>query len=217
MKKFLFIPLLALLAVTSCKKNDNTVSTLVTYSTPTVVVTGGQYYYSIPVGGSLPNIQATAYDTFYKQSYVPVIDQSTLDNSTPGLYIVYITAKNIYGMVGSTAVYVAVTNVSSSINLSGMYARTSNNDTVHVTKLATGLYRTDNVGGVLSNNPTFILPAFFVQTSNNMISLPLQQTSQGTLYGTSDSLNMTVADTFYQYIITGNSNFGGSLRVFQKL
>lgn len=216
MKKLLaIIPFLAALFFASCQRNPNNVSQLVTYSTPLITINGSQYY-SIKVGGALPSISATAYDTFYKESYPVVIDQSTLDNTTPGLYIVYIKSTNKYGMIGSSAVYVAVTDVDPSINLAGQYARTSNGVIVNVTKLATGLYMTDNVGGVPSSSPGAITPAFFVQTSNTMIDLPLQETSLGSLYGVSDSLNMTPADTFYQYAINGNSTFGTAVRKFVK-
>lgn len=216
MKKLLVIPFLAALAFAACKKKENTVSTLVTYSEPTITINGSQYY-SIPVGGSLPTISATAYDSFYKQAYDVVIDQSTLDNTKAGLNIVYIKAKNKYGMIGTSAVYVAVTNISPTINLAGKYVRTSNNDTVNVTRLATGLYRTDNVGGVLPSSPAFIVPAYFVQTRLDMIDLPFQETPLGTMEGINDSLYVVASDTFYQYTISGNSSFGSALRVFQKL
>lgn len=213
MKKYLVIPFLAVMAFTACRKKENTVSTLVTYSTPTIVVTGQQYY-SIPVGGSLPTISASSYDSFYKESYPVVIDQSTLDNTTPGLYIVSISAKNKYGMVGTKGVYIAVTNIDPAINLAGDYFRVSNLQTVSVTKLATGLYQTDNIGGVVPPSAA-VLPAFFVQTDDTTIVVPTQASSLGDIYADNASVHMAVGDTSYQYVVR-NPSFGTATRVFQK-
>lgn len=215
MKKYLVIPFLAVMAFTACKKKENTVSTLVTYSAPTIVVSGAQYY-SIPVGGSLPSIAASSYDSFYKESYPVVIDQSTLDNTTPGLYIVTISAKNKYGMKGSTGVYIAVTNVSPSINLEGSYIRLSNLLPAGVTKLANGLYVTDNVGGVASTSSAHV-SAFFVQTDDSTIVVPTQSTGVGDIYGTSGKVTMTATDTTFQYILGPSNIWLPSTRVFQKI
>lgn len=215
MKKLLVIPFLAALFFASCKKNTNTVSQLVTYSEPTITVNGSQYY-SIPVGGSLPSISATAYDSFYQTSYPVVIDQSSLDNTVPGLNIVYIKSTNKYGMVGSKGVYVAVTDVDPAIDLSGTYKRTSPSagPTFAVTELANGLYRTDNVAGTAT--AAFIVSAYFVQTSTTEIDLPMQETAAGSLYGASTALSMTPGDTTYDYAIQGNSSFGTYVRTFTK-
>ena len=218
MKKLLIIPILAVMAFTACKKKENTVSQLVTYSTPTISFAGGQIYYSITVGGSLPSISATAYDSFYHEVDNVVMDQSGLDNNTPGLYIVNATAQNKYGMVGSASVYVAVTNIDPLINLTGTYQRTSNGVLVHVTKLANGLYQTDNVGGVDPSVPTnapFVFPAVFVQLDDTTIILPSQITAQGTLFGTNAGIVMAPADTAYHYVVN-NAAFGTSTRTFVK-
>ncbi len=213
MRKLLVIPFLAVIAFTACKKKVNTVSTLVTYSAPTITVNGAQYY-SIKVGGALPSVAATAYDSFYRESYPVVIDQSTLDNTTPGLYIVNITAKNKYGMVGSAGIYVAVTDINPAINLAGEYKRVSNSQSVFLTKLANGLYVTDNVGGVIPPSSA-IVPAYLVQVDDTTMSFPMQTTSQGDIYGNNPSVSMVIADTTFTYQIIGGP-FAPSIRVFQK-
>jgi len=217
MKKIFIFSALVFLAVTGCRKQPNSVSTEVSVSYPTISFAGGNIYFSIPVGGALPNVSATAYDSFYQERDSVLIDKSSLDNTTPGLYIVTASSKNKYGMTAYASIYVAVTNIPSVINLGGRYARTSNNDTVHVTKLATGLYVTDNVGGVLASNPAFILPAYFVQVDDTTIILPNQQTAQGAIFGTMAACNMSPLDTTYQYVVNPNPPFGSSLRVFLKL
>ncbi len=213
MKKYLIIPFLAVMAFTACRKKENTVSTLVTYSTPTIVVSGDQYY-SIPVGGALPTIAATAYDSFYKESYPVVIDQSTLDNTAPGLYVVNITAKNKYGMKGSTGIYVAVTNISPTVHMEGNYLRLANLQAVTVVRHANGLYEIDNVGGVPPPSSA-IVPALFVQVDDTTMSFPLQSTSQGDIFGVDPSINMT--DSTFRYKIGGTGPFNpNAVRVFQK-
>ncbi|MBC7552789.1 MAG: hypothetical protein H7257_02295 [Taibaiella sp.] len=214
MKKYLVIPFLAVMAFTACKKKENTVSTLVTASAPTISISGSSYY-SIPVGGALPSISATSYDSFYKQSYPVVVDQSTLDNTTPGLYVVNITAKNKYGMVGSTGIYVAVTNISPAIHLEGIYQRLSNLQQVNVTRRANGLYEIDNVGGVPPPSSS-IVPALFVQVDDTTMSFPLQSTSQGSISGFNTGISMMPSDTTFQYQIEGPFN-RNAVRVFQKL
>jgi len=211
MKKLLVIPFLAVLALVACKRNDNSVSALVTYSSPTITLTG-QSFYSINVGGSLPSISATAYDSFYRESYPVVIDQSTLDNTVPGLNIVYVKSANKYGMVATQGVYVAVTDISPLIDLSGNYQRVSNSAPVVVTKLANGLYETNNVSGALSGGQT----AYFVQTDDTTIVLPSQITGFGETFGTNAKVRMLVGDTAYQYVLNPSSIFAPSTRVFQK-
>ncbi len=214
MKKVFIFAALVALAVTGCKKKQNDVSTEVSVSYPTITFAGGNVYFSIPIGGSLPSISATAFDTFYNERDSVLLDKSTLDNSTAGLYIVTASAKNKYGMTAYASVYVAVTNVNPLFNLGGNYIRTANNDTVHVTRLANGLYVTDNVAG--TTNTAYIVPSYFVQLDDTTIILPEQQTPQGSLYGISAACHMSPLDTTYQYAIQGNPNFGTSVRTFLK-
>ena len=212
MKKLLVIPFLAAIFFASCKKNTDTVSTEVTYSVPTITVNGAQYF-SINVGGSLPSVSATAYDSFYKASYPVVIDASTLDNTTPGLYIVTLKSSNKYGMVGTAGVYVAVTDINPAIDLTGNYKRLSNSAPAVVTKLANGLYRTSNISGALSGGSE----GYFVQIDDTTIQVPSQESATfGTLYAINSSVHMAVGDTSYQYVLEPSSTFAQSVRVFQK-
>lgn len=222
MKKLLVIPVLAIFALASCSKKENDVSQIVTHSTPTINVTSSRYF-SIPVNGTFDasQIHATAYDSFYKTSYPVVIDQSTLDVTTPGLDVINITSKNLYGMVGTATVYVAVTNIPATVNLAGRYIRISNNDTVTVTKYATGLYSIDNAAGVLPGSTTagVYFPAFFVQTDDTSMVFPPQNVDAGTVYGTNTRIDMVPADTTFQYQVQGipsviNPN---AIRKFLKL
>lgn len=174
MKKITIFLLGAMSLIYSCKKDDKVVSQVVEASYPTITLTGSQYY-SIMVGDPLPTVAATSYDSLLQESYSTELDATSLDNQTPGLYIVPITSKNKYGYVGSVNVYVAVTNIPDSVDLSGTYVRSATGGTANVTKVARGLYETDNVGG----NAGASTHAFFAQLSPTECVIPDQPTTDG--------------------------------------
>lgn len=222
MKKLLMLSAFAALAFAACKKKEDTVSRLYSVSYPTITIQTPTYY-SFPVGGGpLPNantILASAYDSFYHESIKPVIDASKLSNIAPGLYIATLSARNSHGFTGYAYVYVAITDVLDTINLSGRYLRAANNDTVHITKMARGLYRTDNVGGVKwSEDPEAIVPGHFVQDGDQLtLHMPTQPSAIGPFSGMTGLVNMIPGDTSLQYVLTGNAKFDGATRVFKKL
>ncbi len=223
MKKILMLSVLAAVAFVGCKKKEDTVSRVVSVSYPTVTIVNSQFY-SFPVGGGpLPNantIIATAYDSFYHQSIKPVVDASEVSDIIPGLYIITVSAKNTDGFLGYNYVYVAITSEPDSINVAGQYVRQDNFDTVNVTKIGAGFYRTDNVGG---NRVTpgaavnTVVPGYFVMGSDNSsLYMQTQPSPIGTFSGTG-SFNLSPGDTAFQYVIKGNTNFDGTNRVFKKL
>lgn len=210
MKKTIIISLIVALAIGGCKKKEGNVSQLVTASTPTVTLTGPSIY-DIAVGGTLPTISATAYDSFYQESIPVKIDQSTLDNTTPGLYTVNVTATNQYGYVGSAPVLVAVQNRPAAEDISGQYLRAATGFISNVTKIGTGLYLTDNAGG------TAALPvaAYFVITSDSTIDFGTQPTSDGTLSAEDATISFAPGDTTLAYALNA-SGFATSVRTFVK-
>lgn len=211
MKKIIiFSACIALLA--SCRKRDENVSTTEVYSTPTITLSGQQYY-SIPVGGDVPVITATAYDSFYNEVCEVSYDASGIDNTTPGIYSVPMTAENHFRMIGRTSVYVAVTNIADSVDLSGEYLREATGGTANITKVATGLYETDNVGG----NAGASTHAFFLQTAPDTMIVPDQPTTDGLL---KFPVQNFVFDgngvlTSYTYTIT-NPGYGTAARTFTR-
>ena len=204
----------------SCKKTPNDPSITVTVSYPTITVSGAQYY-SIPVNGTLPSISATAYDSFYNESCAVVLDLSTLDATTPGLYAVTASAANKYGFVGYKTVYVGVTNEPASLDISGTYIRLATAGRVaNVTKVATGMFQTDNVGGVDITNPGTgaSVTAVFVVTSDTTIDFGSQLTSAGTLTANSETLTLVAgggSGTTLAYALS-LSGFGTQVRTFIK-
>ena len=222
MKKILIASFFGVVTFAACKKKEDTVSRLISVSYPTVHITS-QKYFSFPVGGGpMPNantIIATAYDSFYHESIKPVIDASKLSSIVPGLYIATVSAKNSYGFIGYDYVYVAITNMNDTTDISGPYVNPVYNDTVHVTKLAAGLYRTDNVAGLpnAAFNSKLIVPGYFVQDADGItMYMPTQPSTAGSFAGSQTAIAMVPADTTFQYVITGNSNFNGGLLTFKK-
>lgn len=193
-----------------CRKDPARVTTVREVSYPTITFTGPRYF-SIEVGGSLPSVAATAYDSLLRERYdVALAGTDALDASTPGLYIISARAVNKYGFSTNEAVYVAVTNVPEASDLSGTYERTSNGEPAEVTKLARGLYQTDDVGG----SPTFQIPALFVHIDDSTMQVPLQPTEAGDLDCTGEQLDVSDPVTF-SYIVD-NANFGTARRTFVK-
>jgi hypothetical protein len=215
MKKVLILSVFAAMAFVGCKKKEATISTLHSYSKPTIIITSGEYY-SIPVGGLLPEITATAYDSFYHESCTVVYDQSKLDNTTPGAYKITATAKNQYGMAATRTLYVAVTSADPAVNLAGMYVQTATDDTVMLTALANGFYMTNDVAGNGASDTTYVIPAYFVQTSDVALSMPAQDSKFGTIYGTGGTITMGPTDTTYEYVLHNNF-FAPTIRVFKKI
>lgn len=211
MKKIiLFFACIALLA--SCRKRDENVSTVEVVSYPTITLSGDQYF-SIPVGGTLPTIAATAYDSFYNEVCDVTYDASVIDNTTPGLYSVPMASKNHFGFIGRTSVYVAVTDIADSIDLSGTYVRGATGGTANVSKVARGLYETDNVGG----NAGASTHAFFVQLTPDSCVIPTQETSDGILkFPTANFVfDADGVLTSYSYTIDAGG-YGTSPRTFDR-
>ncbi len=219
MKKILiFSVLLAVLAI-SCKKQPADPSITVTVSYPTITFTGAQYY-SIAVNGSLPSVAATAYDSFYHESCTVLLDASTLDNTTPGLYAVTASAKNKYGYKTYATVYVGVTNEPATLDISGIYYRLANpNRVANITKVANGMFMTDNIGGVdITTTPGSVVSAVFVVTSDTTIDFGSQMTSAGTLTASQESLALVgtgASGTTLNYAIA-LTGFGTAVRTFVK-
>lgn len=216
MKKLLLLSALAVVAFASCKKRVGTVSEAVTASYPTVTIKSGQYF-SFPVGGGpLPdanNIIATAYDSFYNQELPVVVDASTLSNLKPGLYVATVSAKNKYGYIGYAHVYVAITSVADTFDISGRYyAQKSPGvaDTfkpAYITKLAAGMFRTSNVLGADTGKQKLnVMPAVFALSDYNTVDFGSQRipgttlSASGMVSSMNGLLDVTPPDTTLTYM-----------------
>lgn len=212
MKKLIIASGLLIVSFAACKKDYDDVSKVVDVSYPTITLTGERFY-SIPVGGSAPDVQATAYDSILKESYTPALDASVIDVQTPGLYIVPITATNRNGYIGQAVVYVAVTNIPEDYDLSGNYLREATGAEINIVEVANGLYSTDDVGGA----PTLPITAYFAQISDSELSLPPQPTDAGTLSAINASVSVNAdGDTLISWAVD-NASFGTAQRTFIKV
>ena len=201
----------------ACKKKyttDNVTQKVVEPHYATITLSTPQYL-SIPVGGTLPEISATAYDSVVKENceMFPV-DASGLDNTEPGLYPVEIKARNTDGYISTKNVFVAVTNIPEAVDLSGKYARTANGYLVDVVEVDNGLYSTNNFFGAAGLDGAF---AYFVQVDDSTMLMPDQPTDYGTLSTADQTLSTVPGDTFYTYSIQGgNITSNTALRKFVK-
>jgi hypothetical protein len=230
MKKIMIAASLLTIFLAACKKDDpDKVSTLRDVTRPTISFSGGQFY-SINTGGSLPTVTATAFDSALGESYpVTIVGTDALDNSTPGLYIVSARSKNKYGFITNENVYVAVTNIPESTDISGEYKRVdvSTGQAAIVTKLARGLYQLDNLGGVIRTGagarPDLMFPVYFVQADDSTLLIPEQETAIGSIQVEDENgvpnqaiLRRSPGDTSYRYAIISGSPFGDAVRTFKK-
>ena len=215
MKKSIIILSLITIAFAGCKKDDpDAVSKIVDVSYPIIVLNGEQVV-SQPVGtGTYTDPGATGTDdiTGATSALSPVVN--TVDLTTPGFYSVKYTMKNANGYITNQIRLVLVTPVDPSVDLSGTYARTSNGQTVTVTKRGTGLYTTDNVGGV-PGDPSYVFDVYFGQISDTEIQVPPQPNPLGgEVYCDEGTLDLNAPIT-YSYIVHG-SGFGTATRTFEK-
>ncbi|MBS1687250.1 MAG: hypothetical protein JSS96_00890 [Bacteroidetes bacterium] len=210
MKKItFFIFVISAFIFTSCKKTPADVSKVVKVSYPTIIYSGGQFF-SIPVGGTVPSVTVSAYDSTLGQS-LNVVQSGTVDNTTPGLYILQAIAKNSNGYTTTGAIYVAVTNISPTVDLSGNYARLSTPDSsIVITKEANGLYQSSDIGGALS----LPIVAYFAQINDSTIVGPDQPTDAGTLSISNGAVTYSPDTTLSYHVV--NASFGTQLRTFVK-
>lgn len=134
------------------------------------------------------------------------------DLSTPGFYSVTYKTTSIHGYVRTATRLVLVTAVSSSIDLSGNYKRSSNGQAVKITKLETGLYKIDNVGGV-AGSAAFIYDVYFGQIGANDLAVPEQSTPQGSLYCTGAKVSQSGGKYSISWVVI-NPSYGTSVRTF---
>ncbi|MBL7764779.1 MAG: DUF5011 domain-containing protein [Chitinophagaceae bacterium] len=225
MKRIIIILLAAIpaLTYTSCKlkyTTDNITEKIVEPHYPTITLKGDQFI-SIPVSatGTYTDAGAQGLDDNDGKIYDLIPESAEVDLTTAGFYTVIYSFKNTDGY-GSTATrFILVTGVDSATDYTGEYRRTSNNSPMNVEKVATGLYKTDNVGGVLLPS-AFALTAYFGLIDDSTIVVPEQPTDAGILYCSNsflrtmtDTTGGATTDTTISWIVR-NPSFGTAQRTF---
>lgn len=142
---------------------------------------------------------------------------SGVDLTAAGVYTVNYTVTNVNELNQETTVVrqrivvVAPSNPNTAVDLSGTYVRTANAAPAVWTKVAEGVYRNDNVGGVVPPHVA-VLPVYVFHYADGKIEIPEQPVPNG--YGTL-SAEITLTDTGYT-IVVDNGGFLANTRTFVK-
>ena len=170
-------------------------------------------------GGTYSDAGATA--SLGSDDITSQLETSTnLDLTKSGIYTVDYSVTNVNELGQETTVtqqrviVVAPSNPNTATDLSGTYNRVQATGVgVAVwTKVAPGLYRNDNVGGVVAPSPA-IIPVFVFHYADGTISIPEQPVPNG--YGVLDA-NITLTATGYILSIPDTPGFGTQNRTFVK-
>jgi hypothetical protein len=206
MKRQLLLPLLLVLTIASCIKKDATTSTTVTASYPTITFVNGRYF-SVPLNAPYPAVTISATDSFYNPCDTVVID-SAIHTDVGGLYIGSASAKNARGYISYASFYVAVTSVSTQMNLAGTWwpvigPLANDSGATQITRLANGLYSTNNIGDVNTyTDAVDMMSGIFAVTNLTTIVFPADNTS----YSSPGVLSMIPFDTTITYTdVKGNT------------
>jgi hypothetical protein len=146
---------------------------------------------------------------------------SDVDLTTNGFYSATYIKKTESGYNLKATRLVLITPVPAIEDYSGVYYRsTSSGDVpVNVTKVGTGLYKIDNVGGV-PNNPSFIYDVYFGKLDNtSTITVPTQVCPLDGTDITCNNAKLYVSgpDTIIEWKIDNPSNYNPlTLRQFKK-
>ena len=202
-----------ILVASSCKKTQ---STTLVVKVPTFELINATAFSTAAGPGSYvdPGVKYT--DENGVVSIITTPTSSDVNLAIPGFYSLSYEKKTEHGYNLKASRLILVTPVSPSVDHSGMYARTSNGQTVTVTKLGTGLYSTDNVGGV-ANNSAYVFDVYFGLVNDTTIVVPSQPNvvGGGELTCVNGKINVVGATTTFKWVVMG-AGFGTSTRTFVK-
>jgi hypothetical protein len=181
--KYILPILIVFFAVTGCNK-DNFVdneervgSSKVTYFAE--ITMKGDEYMSLVKGDSYTDPGATAVE---KGQSISVTTSGTVNTNQPGLYIITYSAVNKDGFAAKKTRTVAVLNAHElpGVDISGKYDYVGSSVyEATVTKVAEGLYTTDNCWSGATT-----IACVFTTLDGITISVPEQTTGYGPLFGT---------------------------------
>jgi hypothetical protein len=202
------------LGLTSCEKDEtDNISKVTTY--PVITVKGDQFV-SIPVGGTFTDQGASG--TVGGAPVEPVKSGDNVDASKPGVYIITYTATNAEGFSVTANRYVGVIAAdAAALDLTGNYKRNAGAFGVSkVTKIGSGHYTTDNIGGVAAGSPATTV--HFFHTTGTKLVVPQQTNEAGETFEAIDaSYKFAVGATPAQYTWTViNPGYGAAPRTFVK-
>lgn len=211
-KNLIYMALMAAFAFTSCSEEPAAVSETVKVQYPVITLIGAGYV-SIPVGGSFTDSGATSFDGYTNQTTPVQPLSSDVDNTTPGMYPIIYEAANKYGFKSQAVRWVAVTNVPSTEDIGGNYKRT-NGCPVTITKVANGIYKCDNMGGV-PGIPEYLWDNYFVQMNDSVVDYPEQPGPFGPVSSKNEKLIKSGSDVTLKWTVIG-AGFGTAVRTFNR-
>lgn len=183
MKKIIpFLIFMAVFGFSSCKKDEihNTdtkvgISDVTFY--PVFTMTGNKFV-SIVQGSSYTEPGVAAKEG---ASTVNVSTTGSVNANQPGLYVITYSATNKDGFAASTSrtVVVIPAHENPGVDLSGKYDYVAGGYTSTVSKVAEGVYTTDNAWSAGT-----VIPIVFVSLDGETITIPDQPTAYGTIFGT---------------------------------
>ena len=171
-----------LVVLSSCDKDEiHNTDTKVGISDVTVYPTltmAGNKYVSIVKGGTFTDPGVTAKEG---TATLNVTTTGSVNKDQPGIYVLTYSATNKDGFAASTTrtVVVIPAHENAGVDLSGKYDYVNGGTTSTVTKVAEGVYTTDNAWSAATT-----IPIIFVSTDGLTLSIPTQATPFGTASGT---------------------------------
>ena len=207
----IFIAMLAIpIAFAACKKEDD-VSKVVEITYPDITLNGSKYV-SLTVGESYADPGAVVNDDVSGTQHNIMASYSSLNTSTPGLYYMQYSFTNPNGYTTNVGRYIAVTDYPDAIDISGVYERTANGVLVNLSRVARGLYMTDDMGGAGLPDA-----GYFAVLNDSTIDFgpQLSETIGEEIFAVNGSLEIGPTDTSYSYALRA-PGYGTTSRTFLK-
>lgn len=216
-KVFLLITGVCAVLLSSCEDETAGVTTrIVTPTYPNIVFSGEQVISTNVGSGAFTDPGAAAFDSITSTSTPLQPVSNDVDLTSPGFYSVQYEAENVYGYRSNAARLVLVTPVPAADDISGTYERIPNRQPVTLTKVGTGLYVIDNIGGV-PGSPEYVFPVYVGLPGEAMMEAPPQfNPLGGTVSITDGQVERTGGTITFSYRVLG-SGFGTAPRTFVKV
>jgi hypothetical protein len=218
-KSIIFLAIIAS-AFVGCKKDPDTVSRVVTVSYPTITLNGDAII-SQPIGtGTYVDAGATGTDDLTGATTTLSPVSNDVDLTQAGFYTVVYTTTNANGYITTATRFVLVTGVPSTDDWSGLWQRNADpTRPANLSKVGTGLYIIDNVGGVILPDQAPALAAYIGFVNDSTVEIPSQvsPTDGATVVAATEGVfYITATDTVMAWRMTAGPFATTNTRTFYK-
>ncbi len=216
-KAFLIIASACMALLSACEDETAGVTTRIVTPTYPDIRFNGEPIVSTGLGsGAFTDPGATAFDSITSTSTPLQPLSNDVDLTQTGFYSVQYEAKNVYGYLSNAARLVLVSTVPAADDISGTYERIPNRQPVTLTKVGTGLYVINNVGGVPAS-PEYEFPVYVGLSSETVMEAPPQLNPLGGTVSIADGKVVRAGGAVtFSYVVIG-SGFGTAVRTFVKV